>query len=175
MKEVKFSKFDLAGLPRRAIVALAARCARRVQPIFDACPLVTPNERTCVKDAIDLAEGYAAGTCECLGPIGFRDLIEACYAASDLVKSQAAAWNAAESARYAVSAAHNAQEVGDKRAAGSSTSASAACALEAQALAENDDGEKALAQINADYEFLLAAKSDQRLRSGMCVPPEFFS
>jgi hypothetical protein len=57
----------LRGLPRRAVIAFAARCARRVQPLFPAEPPsgFPPDKwekhRLDVALAIDAAERYAGG------------------------------------------------------------------------------------------------------------------
>ena len=48
----------LAELPRRALVAFAARCARRVQPLTDALP---EDSRADIAQAIAVAEAYASG------------------------------------------------------------------------------------------------------------------
>jgi hypothetical protein len=50
---------ELNGLPLRAIVAYAARCARRVQPLFNVDSLEAEH-KTAVEDAIRYAEGVAA-------------------------------------------------------------------------------------------------------------------
>src|SRR5512135_3659349 len=48
----------LAALPRRAVVAFAARCARRVQPLTHALP---EQDRDAIARAIAVAEAFANG------------------------------------------------------------------------------------------------------------------
>ncbi len=54
---------EIAALPRWARVAFAARCARRVQPLFQAFwPEAPPEHVAAVDTAITLAERAAAGS-----------------------------------------------------------------------------------------------------------------
>jgi len=58
------TKEELSRLPRRAVVAFAARCARRVQPIFAAWSGATQEHIAAVDRAISLAEAYAYATAD---------------------------------------------------------------------------------------------------------------
>ncbi len=52
---------DLKKLPRLAIVAFAARCARRALPISEASSVTTPSELKAINEAISQSEQAACG------------------------------------------------------------------------------------------------------------------
>jgi hypothetical protein len=54
-----YSPEHLESLPLRALVALVARCARRVQPLWGE---LDPERRAKLEKAVEIAEGVAAGT-----------------------------------------------------------------------------------------------------------------
>jgi hypothetical protein len=85
---------DLKKLPLRAIVALAARCARRVEPL-SILPEGHPHldrSRTAIDGAIRLAEDFAKGSSCRAVPSVVRD-VEACRAIAqgDYVRETAVA------------------------------------------------------------------------------------
>jgi hypothetical protein len=58
----KLTQEDLRRLPFRGIVAFAARCARRAQPVFDEWNTGhSPDYRPAVENAIAVAEEFARG------------------------------------------------------------------------------------------------------------------
>lgn len=85
---------DLKKLPLRGIVALAARCARRVEPLALPTPEHPDREavRAAVADAIRLAEDFAAGR-ECAEGASIVAEIERCQKAlvGDLTRDNALA------------------------------------------------------------------------------------
>jgi hypothetical protein len=58
-----YSPERLASLPLRALVALVARCARRVQPLWGD---LDPERQAQLERALEIAEGVAGGTCSTL-------------------------------------------------------------------------------------------------------------
>ena len=54
-----YSPERLASVPLRALVALAARCARRVQPLWGDLDI---EKQTQLERAVEIAEGVAGGT-----------------------------------------------------------------------------------------------------------------
>ncbi|MBV8315102.1 MAG: hypothetical protein JOZ53_09200 [Planctomycetaceae bacterium] len=89
----------LAQLPRRAVVAFAARCARRVQPLAHALP---QQHRGAIARAIAIAEAFAQGIAAWAA-----DAADAAWAAdaADAWAAAEAAWAAANAARAAEAAA----------------------------------------------------------------------
>ncbi len=88
---------DLQKLPLGAIVTYAARCARRVQPLYD-CPADTPElerHKADVEWAISLAETF------CLS----HEVSAAAYAAAYAARDATAAVEAQDAARAASAAA----------------------------------------------------------------------
>ncbi|MEM1331605.1 MAG: hypothetical protein AAGG07_13705 [Planctomycetota bacterium] len=57
----EITEADIEGLPRRAVVAFAARCARRVRPLFDPERKLDPKHHKAVEHAIAVAESIASG------------------------------------------------------------------------------------------------------------------
>ena len=90
---------ELSRLPRRAVVAFAARCARHVQPIFAAWPGATQEHIAAVDRAISLAEAYGAA---------LAAHAHAAYAANAAAYAANAAAYAAAYATYAAAYAANA-------------------------------------------------------------------
>ena len=99
-------KEKLTGLPRRAVVAFAARCARRVQPLFVAAwPDAPQKHLDAIEKAIVLAERYGQGdkiTAADAYADAYADAVA--YAARAADARAAAAY--ADAAAYAAYAAH---------------------------------------------------------------------
>ncbi len=80
---------EMRKLPLRAIVAFAARCARRVQPLFNAWG--NDEEIVAIEEAIEAAEQYATG-------VAVRSAIRASKASSIAYRTHSAATDAAAAA-----------------------------------------------------------------------------
>jgi hypothetical protein len=111
---------DLKQLPLRAIVALAARCARRVEhlSLLPEGHLERERRRSAVADAIRLAEDFARGEpCPSHEPV-VRE-VEACRAIEDddvlRDRAMAAAIRAAHAAVCAIEVLELRQEPGESR------------------------------------------------------------
>jgi hypothetical protein len=123
----------LKALPLRAIVAFAARCARRVQPLTSSLP---EHGRDAVERAIQVAEGFACGD----------DLTGAAARAADVAADAWADADAADAAADAARAAANAARAAAWAAdADAATAARAADAADAAA-----DAARAAADAAAD-------------------------
>jgi hypothetical protein len=104
-----FTPDDLKKLPLRAIVALAARCARRVEQLT-TLPGDHPQHEQCrmaVANAIKLAEHFASGS-PCSGLEDAVREIEACRAAAEGDYERSCAMGAAVMAVHAAATAMHA-------------------------------------------------------------------
>jgi len=110
----------LARLPRRAVVAFAARCARRVQPVTHVLPQL---DRDVIDRAIAVAEAFANGDAVVAGAA--RAAEDALYGAAK-AGTEAGDWAAAWAARAAAWAAKAA--AGDAGAAAGAAAGDAAWA-----------------------------------------------
>jgi len=143
---------DVGRLPPRGIVAFAARCARRVQPLVRLAPL-TPEQLQSVEHAIALAERFANGE-------EVAD-VAAAYAAVDAAAEVAAgvpiAHRAAKCAYYAARAADAAPKVPYAAATFAQDAARAAYAAAHTAGSEAPDaGYYAEYAARADYDRLMS-------------------
>ncbi len=86
----------LARLPHHAVVAFAARCARRVQPLTHVLP---QQDRDTIDRAITNAEAFAKGAAEARAAEA-RAATRAAEARADATRA-AAAWTAARAAAAA--------------------------------------------------------------------------
>jgi hypothetical protein len=134
----------LTRLPRRAVVAFAARCARRVQPLAHALP---QQDRDAIARAIASAEAFAQGTAT-------ADTAWAAARAADDAADEAnaaraaaarAADNAARAATDADAAAWAAVWAADAAAAWVAAAARAAAARAATWVAAASDLERLIA------------------------------
>jgi hypothetical protein len=99
MIRTQYTTEDLKKLPLRAIVAFAARCARRVEPIaqFPAGDPQQEAHRVAIDDAIRLAEEIARGSaCTAIEPV---------VRALEATRAISGAWVACECAAAAAAAA----------------------------------------------------------------------
>ncbi len=97
---------DLKKLPLRAIVALSARCARRVQHLA-LLPEAHPESERCeaaVASAIRLAEGFAKGS-PCSSPEAVVAEVEACRALGEYECARDSAMAAVVMAAHAAATA----------------------------------------------------------------------
>ncbi len=149
---------EIATLPRRAIVAFAARCARRVQPLFKAKWPGAREEGYCaaVDRAITLSEQIAATADANAGTDTYLAANPAQHAAANAAGAHAA--HAAHAAEAAVDAA-----VGDH-----------AANAHAAANAANDAGGVGAHAIRCDFELLRHAAAHLDWTDDTPVPPEFY-
>ena len=152
---------ELSRLPRRAVVAFAARCARHVQPIFAAWPGATQEHIAAVDRAISLAEAYGAA---------LAAHAHAAYAANAAAyAANAAAYAAAYAAYAAADAAANAADAA-ANAAYAAGNAAYAAANAAYAAAR----EPLIVVMRRDYDLLAQAAQQQHWTDDTPVPPTFF-
>jgi len=155
------TKDEIAQLPRWARVAYAARCARRVLPLFQHAWAEAPTEYVkAIETAVNLAELAAAS---------------ASPAAEHLASSVSAAAASASNASVAASAASAAAVAYDAVCASAAPAASiasfAARAAEHSAAAVNIP---ATAAIRADLDLLVKAANAYEWDDATPVPPEVF-
>jgi hypothetical protein len=156
---------EIEKLPRFAAVAFAARCARRVQPLFIAGWPDAPRQHIDAVDrAITVAERSAAGA-----PGG------AYAAAAAAATAGAAAATAARAARAAMHAADAAVRAADAVYDPALAVAVVAAAVDAVAArAARAAVTAARAAIRQDFEQLLSAAERDEWTYDTPVPPEFF-
>lgn len=136
---------DLSRLPPHAIVAYAARCARRIQPLF-ARAAASGELAAAVERAIETAERIASGHALSVEDTGAAEAAEAAVAAS---AGHPAAHQAARAACYAARAACAADQAPYAAAAFGDDTARAARA--AAMAAQGDPDAAADAAHYADY------------------------
>jgi hypothetical protein len=167
-KKVKLpSSTELRTLPRWAQVAFAARCARRVAPIYRYLwPDAPQADQTAVENAIRVSEsaaGSAAFTADAFAPYAFAAFAAAAAAAV----TYAAA--VAKAAAYAVKAAAAAYA-----AKAAVVDAAAAARYMAEAAATDDNnivGVKINTLIRRDFDALLSwARNNSAADSTPCPP-----
>ena len=157
----------LQGLPRRAVVAFAVRCARRVQPLFVAgWPDVSLKHRQAVDNAINLVEKYAHGYN--IKTNYFSDVGKAAYEAA-IAADDVAAYTAAVVAYATAAAAYAA--IDDEDAAYEAAAA-------AYAAADNKDpvARRAELAVQDDLQYLLdyIRRNGWTAQSKVKIPPDFF-
>ena len=160
-KNVKIpTEEEISKLPRWAIVAFAARCARRVEPIFRlAWPDAPKKHIHAVADAIEVAEISASIASTAVSASArTAAAVEAAYAAARAATAVKAAYAAVEAAYVAA------------RAAAVAITASAVEAANAAIGA----GTVATREIRADYEKLLKASKAEKWTDATAVSPGFF-
>lgn len=160
---------ELATLPRWACVAFAARCARRVQPLFKHFWPGAPEKHVAAIDAaITTIELSAIGY---LGTIGAVEIARA--AADNATAARAVVAGTAAAAVVSAGTAAAATRAADS----ASTVAAAATAAfrSARAAADATDARTvASAAIRRDFELLKAAAEAENWTDDTPVPPEFF-
>lgn len=165
------NKAEISRLPRCAQVAFAARCARRVQPLFNHFwPDAPKKHLDAVDAAVRLAENCASTASLTASAV---DAVKA-YAAAN---ATTAAYSANTANAAAAVAAANAADATAKAAdatANAAVTAVAVAAGDAAAAANAVAAKAGIAEIVADFEFLLAAAEGEQWDDNTPVPPEFF-
>ncbi|MEO1716085.1 MAG: hypothetical protein AAFR76_03140 [Planctomycetota bacterium] len=174
---------ELLRLPRLARVAFAARCAERVQAVYEAAfsegalPDVSTKHLNAVQKAVALARAFANDP-ENMKPVdqdGFMNFTEeamsAALHADSLSHDQGTSYNAAAAASRAVKAADSAAFRHDYFTAQSASEASSAAAQAASAYAAIDFARTAM---RCDLELLKAAASREEWNDERPVSPDFF-
>jgi hypothetical protein len=152
---------EIRRLPLRARIAFAARCARRVQPLFQhLLPDAPEKYRTAVAKAIDLAETVAT-----------RYVASAARADAAVAYGYATAAAAADAAAAAADAAAAAADAAADAATVARAAATAARAAEA---AEAADDARALALIRQDFDLLRRLATEKKWDDETPVPPTAF-
>ena len=152
---------DIQKLPRWARVAFAARCARRVQPLFAARrPGATAKDIAAVDHAISRAEQSAGGAVSTADAYvtAAGDAAQA-YAAAPEVDAAALVARAATRAAYSTAAY---------------TSAAAAAYTAYTDAAEATEAAEAAAAIRCDYDLLCALSQREAWDDDSPVPPALF-
>jgi hypothetical protein len=167
-------KDRLKELPLRAVVAFAARCARRVQPLTSSSPW---SRRDAVDRALQGAEGFALGG-------GYRateraTLLDAADRADDDYADTTD--RAVLAATHAADAAIHAADAADRAANADATDRAASFAADADALATRAAGfaanaalaayDAALAAYDADLDRLAALNLGQPGTLGSAIDP----
>lgn len=148
---------EIAKLPRLAIVAFAARCARRVQPLFGG----GEKHTTAVRIAIEVSEQCAAGN-------EATDPHTAAHGARVGTGSAVAATaGSAAAASYAATSAGNATAMSAAKPAAAAASCAASSVDYAKEAATT-------AAIRRDFDLLLEASERENWDDDTPVPPEFF-
>ena len=159
---------ELTDLPRWACVAFAARCARRVLPLFArAWPAAPRRFSYAVARAVTLAEraaAHAGADPDHARALALEADLAAEQAASDAEAGRTAAYSAAHAAVNAVGAAAWPEEA----ASGAYYAATDAADALAQIVGEPGDA------ILADLELLRAAVRRDKWTARTGVPPAFF-
>jgi hypothetical protein len=168
---------ELMEVPRWARVAFAARCARRVQPLFRVLwPAAPPSHSDAIEKAIRIVEGLAG-----VGALSSDTAVERATQAEAAARVTACysgpAYAAADAADAAIYAARADQQDADAYAAarGAAEAATAACGaadgVGADAVAWRDSMVRA---IRMDLERLRKAARKGRWTDGTPVPIGFF-
>lgn len=170
---------NIKTLPRWAMVAFAARCARRVQPLFRASWPTAPDKRVIALDkAVMLSERSAAYADADEGAFAYAAVAGADVAFAGVVKAKVKvnAKAAAKAAAYAAytaakAAAYTADKAADKAADITDiTAAAAAKAAACAACATNATN----ATILRDFQLLKVAAQKENWDDDTPVSPAFF-
>jgi len=150
----------LAQLPRRAVVAFAARCARRVQPLTHALPQQGRDaiDRDAIDRAIAIAEAFAKGTD--VASAAADAAARAATAANKDDAAGAATWAAAAAVAAAAVAVANAAWAADAAARAAARAATDTEAAWAAAWAAADDDLDRLIALNLGQPGTLGAPID---------------
>lgn len=176
------TEMEIAKLPRWAVVAFAARCARRVQPLFQAhWPDAPDKYASTLEFGIELVERVAAGNADAnitgaelaagnaasaqVAAVAANNVAIAANAEDDKV----AAVNAASAVRHAADAAGHGGH-GDQAAGAAASAALAAAAAGSQAAS----GRNVTKAIRLDFDRLRNATVHEKWDDQTPVPPEFF-
>ena len=155
------SEEEIGKLPRWAQVAFAARCARRVQPLFKAEWPDAPAEQVeAVERAIRAAEESAA--CAASGTAYVSGAADVCSVASSSVASAAAA-------AYGAAAYPD-----DVPASASASDVYAACVSARGAVLGTLEEGRVLRAMRADLDKLKTPAKEEGWTDETPVPPEFF-
>jgi hypothetical protein len=177
-KSTNISRDEVFKLPRWARVAFAARCARRVQPLFVSQWPDTPDKHVQgVDNAITIAERSAHNARAAVGGIDATAFAaDAVRVADDATIFAKAAAYAADTARAAATAALTVDDGGAASAAAHAANA----ALSAAVLAARGSVYTVRAsiqvgpQIRRDFELLSRLADSEKWTDCSPVPPEVF-
>jgi hypothetical protein len=164
---------DLQKLPLRAIVAFAARCARRVQPIYQS--RATPNDRTRLDFEVETIERYARDESD-TNHVALVNSLTTSYTSSHSptdprsVRFLRAATNAAASAASAAYA-HAAAVVPNSAAAAAYASDAAAAARSAADVYGRDSSDAADTGAFDDFRELIGSKLGRPGEAGQPIDP----
>ena len=156
---------ELRHLPRRARAAYAARCARRVQPLFgNHLPEVDSKQVEAVEHAIRCAEEYAAG-----GGASVMPAASIAAAADDTARASASCRDAYSAAHAASLAARTVAD--DDDAVSAAEAAAWAADAAGVALLAADSTTKAMWY---DFSRLISAATEEKWTDKTPVPHSFF-
>lgn len=158
--EVKLpTKEEIAKLPRWARVAFAARCARRVLPLYKHHWPDAPEEYVAdIVNAVEIAEQSAAA--------GYADTRAAARAAADAARAASVAADFANADPAAYTAAHTASDAAADAAADAATARGAATDTAAWLAGKPI--------IVRDFQTLLARVNAENWTDNTPVPPKVF-
>lgn len=169
------SEEDLGELPRRAVIAFAGRCARRVQPLYKHLWLDAPQEHVyALNHTITLVENSA------VSPVSTSDFRAATAADDAGIAADAADAYASAFAAFAASAAAAATVGSALHGADAADEASDAVRTYCTSASAEDASYDDVATVNADaamrrdYELLKAAAESEEWTDETPVPSEFF-
>jgi hypothetical protein len=152
----------LAQLPRRAVVAFAARCARRVQPLTHALP---QQGRDAIDRAIASAEAFAKDDSRA------ADAAEAAARAARADEAARAAHLAARAAHLAATAALATTDADVLAAAAEAAARAATVEAAADAEADDNDWADAWAAASSDLDRLIASNLGKPDTLGATIDP----
>ncbi|MFI4881233.1 MAG: hypothetical protein ACIAQU_01465 [Phycisphaerales bacterium JB064] len=164
---------ELKAIPRFAAGAFVARCARRVQPIFETrIPKPSSNQTQTINDAINFAERFASGGLLSDFSDQLGELLENTIGDLDSARAHVNSPKAVQNAPIAAMLAFQSvagQEISIDAARLAAIRAADAYAPEV-AMAKS----KITEAIRADYELLRHASQAENWTDDTPVPPEFF-
>lgn len=177
MAETKVpTKGEIQQLPRWARVAFAARCARRVLPLFDmGWPNAHAGQAEALDSAITLGEQSAATATNAVANYGNAvDISNAAHAVGRHAAQASAKGSARDVARAAANAAAAVANAGADSAGSNAAFAATYSRAAAAASAVGNHSSAAAATIRRDFNLLLAAMEQLNWTDDTPVPPEFF-
>ena len=190
VKIMLLTQKELEDLPCWAVVAFAARCARRSLPLYQGCGNIPLENTQAVENAVSMAEDIAAkGTCEesQAAELAAREAEYAARAAEASLKDKSnseddakAAAHAARAAEYAARAAGRAHGKDLTQNAARVTSRFAAKDAERAAIYSHfslealDAKSSSCAAMRQDYNNLRQAVEKEHWTMQKSVLPDFF-
>ena len=165
---------ELKTLTLRAIVTYAARCARRVQPLYWQARGVAHREKheAAVELALTIAEQFCRG--EPIATASAADAARAAEAAADAADTAESAAEAAEAAAEAARAARAARTAdadADAKAARAARAAFAGATAAGTAATARTAGKAAVAAARGDYYRIVALNLEGYPELGQPIDP----